>query len=92
MEPDESSYPEQVGLLSAAAVVAVTDSLAHLFEQPGRSQRRGRAGFHGLVNTPYNSCIGTHFLDVSGGYVFSARPGYLSRARLFVMTRTSKSS
>jgi len=92
MEPDESSYPEQVGLLGAEAEVAVTDSLPHLVEQPGRSQRRRRAGFHGLVNTSYNSRIGNHFLDVSGGYVFSDRPGYLSRARLFVMSRTSKSS
>jgi hypothetical protein len=92
MEPDESSYPEQVGLLGTEAVVAITDSLPHLVEQPDRSQGRRRAGFHGLVSTPYNSCIGTYFLDVSGGYVFSDRPGYLSRARLFVMSRTSKSS
>ena len=57
MEPDESAYPKQVGLLGAEAVVAATDSLPHLVEQPGRSERRVRAGFHRPFNTPYDSRI-----------------------------------
>jgi hypothetical protein len=92
MEADESAHPEQVGLLGTEAVVAITDSLPHLVEQTGRSQRGSRAGFHGSLNTPCDSCIGTQFFDVSAVYVFSDRPGYSSRARLFVMTCTSKSS
>jgi hypothetical protein len=67
------------------------DSLPHLVEQAGRSHRWGVPGFirQLIVRTQLHW---VQFFDLSAVYVFSDRPGYLSRARLFVMTRTSKSS
>jgi hypothetical protein len=51
-------------LLRAEAVVAVADSLAHLVEQPGRSQRGTHAWFHRLVSTPFNARGRRQFLGV----------------------------
>jgi hypothetical protein len=63
MEADESTHPEQVGLLGTQAVVAVADSLAHLIEESDRSQWRTRAGFHGRFNTACKASIGTQFIQ-----------------------------
>jgi hypothetical protein len=55
-------------------------------------RKLGHAGFHGLVN---RICYSENRLAMrlrSDAYVLLSLPGYLSRARLFVMTRTSKSS
>jgi hypothetical protein len=53
---------------------------------------RSRAGVHKSVNTADRSGIDGQTFNVSAAYVVSDRPGYLSRARLSVMSRTSKSS
>jgi hypothetical protein len=77
MESDESAHPKHVGLLRAEAVVAVADSLAHLVEQPGRSQRVRVLGFIGWLVPHLTHAAGVNFSAFR--YLCALEPpGYLS--------------
>jgi hypothetical protein len=49
-------------------------------------------GFAAQLILRTTAAAGFNFFDFLAVYVFSHRLGYSSRARLFVMSRTSKSS
>lgn len=51
---NEKTYPIDVHLLSAEAIVHVTDALAQLVQNPGELQRRS-AGFHSIFIAGYTS-------------------------------------